>query len=343
MFKNKRIVAMVLCALMLFVPVAAMAATAPTSNYLQQYRDAADKAKKAAATASEKADDYAKAVKSFIKDGKKVSAVAPAAKAYEEAVEAANEKIAAAEALKELVESFAKDNDKEVPETFVGTGLYDDVAVAKDKWAAGNNDMKSAKESLDEAAQTYSDVEVIYNQVADAILELVKNANSEAEAKRVLMEVVVPLYEGSEYKSVLEPVLVKAWENYARFLNNLEQTNALQAVKAKSAKAYKVLSTPAAKYEMMSTGEKGWILSDEAKNGCLKDVAEFKVEKKDGKFIAKIYDKNGKEIVLKQQLTVYRPIAKDVKVLNAKVDGKVVTFAISARDGQNYVSVPVIY
>ena len=277
------------------------------------------------------------------KTAKKVSAVAPAAKAYEEAVEAANEKIAAAEALKELVESFAKDNDKEVPETFVGTGLYDDVAVAKDKWAAGNNDMKSAKESLDEAAQTYSDVEVIYNQVADAILELVKNANSEAEAKRVLMEVVVPLYEGSEYKSVLEPVLVKAWENYARFLNNLEQTNALQAVKAKSAKAYKVLSTPAAKYEMMSTGEKGWILSDEAKNGCLKDVAEFKVEKKDGKFIAKIYDKNGKEIVLKQQLTVYRPIGKDVKVLKAKVDGKEVTFAISTRGEQKYVSVSAVY
>lgn len=343
MFKNKRIVAMVLCALMLFVPVAAMAATAPTSNYLQQYRDAADKAKKAAATASDKADDYATAVKSFIKDGKKVSAVAPAAKAYEEAVEAANEKIAAAEALKELVESFAKDNDKEVPETFVGTGLYADLATAKDKWAAGNNDMKVAKNSLDDAAQTYSDVEVIYNQVADAILELVKNANSEAEAKRVLMEVVVPLYEGSEYKSVLEPVLVKAWENYARFLNNLEQTNALQAVKAKSVKAYKVLSTPAAKYEMMSTGEKGWILEDTAKNGCLKDVAEFKVEKKDGKFVAKIYDKNGKEIVLKQQLTVYRPIAKDVKVLNAKVDGKVVTFAISERNGQNYVSVPVVY
>lgn len=343
MFKNKRIVAMVLCALMLFVPVAAMAATAPTSNYLQQYRDAADKAKKAAATASTKANDYADAVKSFIKDGKKVSAVAPAAKAYEEAVEAANEKIAAAEALKELVESFAKDNDKEVPETFVGEGLFADEATAKDKWAAGNNDMKAAKDSLDKAAQTYSDVEVIYNQVADAILELVKNANNEDEAKRVLMEVVLPIYEGSEYKSVLEPVLVKAWENYARFLNDLEKTNALAAVKVKSAKAYKVLSTPAAKYEMMSTGEKGWILADEAKNGCLKDVAEFKVEKKDGKFIAKIYDKNGKEIVLKQQLTVYRPIAKDVKVLSAKVDGKAVTFAISERDGQNYVSVPVIY
>lgn len=343
MFKNKRIVAMVLCALMLFVPVAAMAATAPTSNYLQQYRDAADRAKAAAATASTKANDYKAAVKAFIQDGKKVDKVAPAAKAYEEAVEVANEKIAAAEELKELVESFAKDNDKEVPETFVGNGLFADEATAKDKWAAGNNDMKTAKGSLDTAAQTYSDAEGLYNQVADAILELVKNANNEAEAKRVFEDVALQAYIDTNYKSALEPVLVKAWENYARFLNNLEKTNALQAVKAKSAKAYKVLSTPAAKYEMMSTGEKGWILSDEAKNGCLKDVAEFKVEKKDGKFVAKIYDKNGKEIVLKQQLTVYRPIAKDVKVLSAKVDGKSVTFAISERDGQNYVSVPVIY
>ena len=141
-------------------------------------------------------------------------------------------------------------------------------------------------------------------------------------------------------EKILRAQLEDAWKKFAAMATEFQKASVLSSV---SGDAKDVLNKGETKYEVKSTGEKGWILSDEAKNGCLKDVAEFKVEKKDGKFVAKVYGADGKEMKIGQQLTVYRPIAKDVKVLSAKVDGKNVTFATSVRNGQNYVSVPVVY
>lgn len=171
-------------------------------------------------------------------------------------------------------------------------------------------------------------------------LETKDNLNKAKEA----FEAAVQWYtavDNDDYREMFKAPLLSAWKNLAALLNDYQKASFLKTIDDEDVLA--LINGKADKYEVKSTGEKGWILSDEAKNGCLKDVAEFKVEKKDGKFVAKVYGADGKEMKIGQQLTVYRPIAKDVKVLSAKVDGKNVTFATSVRDGQNYVSVPVIY
>lgn len=356
MFKNKKIVAMVLCALMLFVPVAAMAAPAPVDFLANYYTDASDAKTKAEELTGNTGlvADYSAALVTLAQNPTKANkkAADDALKAYNEGVKDANKAIAKAQNTKFQVErsevngvkgyeAFRRDNTGDV---VVSSFWCANKTEAKNGYNTAEEYLADAKKAVADAAETVSklkDVDKIAQEALARALKMIDEANNLKDAEEAL-DFVADLYDGmgKAYKDIAAPYVQKAWDKYASFADFYTKNAKFNAL---SEDIQKLLGDINNKYEMMSTGEKGWILADEAKNGCLKDVAEFKVEKKDGKFVAKVYDANGKEIVLKQQLTVYRPIAKDVKVLSAKVDGKAVTFAISERDGQNYVSVPVIY
>lgn len=354
MFKNKKIVAMVLCALMLFVPVAAMAADPYNGDLLWAYRVSSENANKEASALAGLAAAYKTKLETLAKNPseKAKDAADEALKAFNKQVEKANKAIAVAEADKYNVDgstvneetgwkAFRQDNTGKV--NVKGFACRNEVE-AKGYYTTANEFVSSAKQAVKDAEATVrklDDVDKIAQAALERALKMAADSKTLAEAEAAL-DLVASVYDGMDkaYKDIAAPYVQKVWDRYASFATFYQKNAKFRTL---SKDIQKVLGDINSKYEIMSTGEKGWILSDEAKNGCLKDVAEFKVEKKDGKFVAKIYDANGKEIVLKQQLTVYRPIAKDVKVLSAKVDGKVVTFATSVRDGQNYVSVPVVY
>lgn len=327
MFKNKRIVAMVLCALMLFVPVAAMAAP---YDFYSDYKTKVTKLDVSKVDDEQKTygqalsnalnlgiDGDVKATEKGIKD-----AVAK----YERALEDAKKAIAEVEGLKKKVEQHKQQK-----------GHEEEFGQLNEKLDAQKTALATAVEAFAGQAPYAEAVKAFLSQ----LLVAQKEANS-ATAAEALFDAYARAYDNlpDNQQSALAPAVVKAWNNYVKYASAIDKDSKYMNL---SAEVKKLIDKSNTKYEMMSTGEKGWILADEAKNGCLEKVAEFKVEKKDGKFVAKVYGADGKEIVLKQQLTVYRPIGKDVKVLKAKVDGKDVTFAISTRGEQSYVSVPVVY
>ena len=343
MFKNKRIVAMVLCALMLFVPVAAMASDL-AYDYLNAYSEKVTKvdfgklegAEKAYADALQAAlgidvDDDVKAAQ---KDIDKTLAD------YEKELKEAKKALAEIEGLKKKVEEFGV-------ATFVGKGYaadQDSKENAQKKFNNTNEALETKKATFDEIVEDHAN-QAGYADAVKAFLPQIAAAQKEASAltaAELVLDAYAKAYENlpEKQQAALAPAVVKAWNNFAKYADAYQKSSKYETLKES---VQKLIDKSNTKYEVMSTGEKGWILSDEAKNGCLQNVAEFKVEKKDGKFIAKVYGADGKEMKIGQQLTVYRPIAKDVKVLKAKVDGKEVTFAISTRGEQTYVSVPVVY
>lgn len=354
MFKNKRIVAMVLCALMLFVPVAAMAMVAPSApveqkkDYLYAFWNASEVdgsdlvaavegyANKLKASPWESVDDAESA-----KEARKE--IADKVEAYEKALKEFKKDLAEAE--------VAMNNAKR----FDYKKMYDadgKVYGSKTKEEAQNNfdeavkRLEASKKALNESVKNYEGLADFYNFVQKAITinEKAGIAATDFEAAKEAFDAAADFYEGldenEELQALAAPMVLKQWNRLAALATDYQKASILDA-QVDSVK--ELINKGNTKYEVMSTGEKGWILSDEAKNGCLKDVAEFKVEKKDGKFVGKVYGADGKEMKIGQQLTVYRPIGKDVKVLKAKVDGKEVTFAISTRGEQKYVSVSAVY
>lgn len=354
MFKNKKIVALVLCAMMLFVPVAAMA-DALSYDYLGELDTATNND---FSKLSEKATDFQAAVGAalgkFKDENAKVAEIEKAKKAvddaqvaYEKALKKANEEVDEINQLMSKVKEFGpakffKGNggilaDSTRTTTGEATTLWTNITKKNGKLELAMNAFEAAKEMYANQGASYELAKALY----PIALQIAKNGMNATNAKAIIVE-YAKAYErlDEQGRAAFAPAVLNAWKAFEKYASDFEKSSVL----TQAGDHFKALIAKGeTKYEVMSTGEKGWILSDEAKNGCLQNVAEFKVEKKDGKFVAKVYGKDGKEMKIGQQLTVYRPIGKDVKVLKAKVDGKDVTFSVGLRNGQNYVSVPVIY
>lgn len=378
MFKSKKIVALVLCAMMLFVPVAAAAATL-NEDFLYQYASAVVDAEKAAnlIAGKIKGNDQAVSERASAAMEQKVGDTVwtlktrgeqldEAVKDYQKTLKDAKDAVAKAESLRATLKQFslAKFFTPEKTTGVLADGPKftpmnkDDLSVPSNSQPAvrpesdARDILKNADKKLAEVKNTIGIQEAEFAKVnenvklAKAILPIYEKAlaaGTDKNAAVATIESLAPYYaEGqkAEIRQLVAPQILKAWKVFVANASEYEKASFYNGL---SDEVKELVGKAETKYEVMSTGEKGWILSDEAKNGCLKDVAEFKVEKKDGKFVAKVYGKDGKEMKIGQQLTVYRPIGKDVKVLKAKVDGKDVTFSVGLRNGQNYVSVPVIY
>lgn len=343
MFKNKRIVAMVLCALMLFVPVAAMADELHY-DYLKAYKT---ESVKTFPELGQAVTDYETAVDAAFGLGVGDD-VKAAQKTLDDAVAKYAKELKNAKGVIAEIESLKKNVEKKGAKYFnqkkhAGFEAADE-GTAQTNYETANTQFEATKSAFDALVQRHAD-RAVKHDVAKLIIPQLLAAQKEGEsltAAEKVLDVYAEAYDNSEGKAqaALAPAVVKAWNNFVKLADEYQKNSKYMNLEES---VQKLIDKNNTKYEMMSTGEKGWILADEAKNGCLEKVAEFKVEKKDGKFVAKVYGADGKEIVLKQQLTVYRPIGKDVKVLKAKVDGKDVTFAISTRGEQSYVSVPVVY
>lgn len=342
MFKNKRIVAMVLCALMLFVPVAAMANDLKY-DYLKEYSDKATNAFGDLSTAETEYEDALSKALGLDVDGDVKAAqkeIDEAVAKYEKELKNAKKAITEIESLKKNVEKFGV-------KTFVGDGYAADQDTeenAQKKFNEANEAFKKTKADFDGIVEKHAD-HAGYYDAAKLFLPQLLAAQKEGKsltAAEAVLDAYATAYENlpEKQQAALAPAVVKAWNNFVKYADEYQKSSKYENL---DESVQKIIDKGNTKYEVMSTGEKGWILSDEAKNGCLKDVAEFKVEKKDGKFVGKVYGADGKEMKIGQQLTVYRPIGKDVKVLKAKVDGKEVTFAISTRGEQKYVSVSAVY
>ena len=369
MFKSKKIVALVLCAMMLFVPVAAAAEESLNVDFLAKYADNVLEAANKAAVIGAKIGDGEGSVKDAA--GKATAeleqnattktiktrseALDKAVKDYQEALKEAKDAVAKAESSKAAVEQFGLKKfygDALKPFKLEGEKALTLEENGKRDKTNAENALKAIDKKLAEVKETIAEQEAAYVSVnetvklAKAILPILEKGIVAGNDKKAAMDTITALTQfynndkHEEYKALVAPQILKAWKVFVANASEYEKASYL-ATMDKDVK--ELVLKAETKYEVASTGEKGWILSDEAKNGCLQNVADFKVEKKDGKFVAKVYDKDGKEMKIGQQLTVYRPIGKDVKVLKAKVDGKDVTFSVGLRNGQNYVSVPVIY
>ena len=344
MFKNKKIVAMVLCALMLFVPVAAMAAPAAPAapdqhDYLGDFAGAAEEtfpelggakgtyilAVQAAITAA--ADQGAKdaaetALKGAVKD-------------YEKKLEAAKKTLADAEALMNKVKGV-----KGGYEAYTGEAFGDRTKEqAKDLWETGMATLEKTRANFAAIVAEYKEYANLYKAANDVLAQLQKDidaANTLEKAEKALDE-AAQLYQHTNVKSVIRPFVESAWKKFVSFANDVQRVTKYDQLVAANKEIAEVLDASAKKDYVAS--KEGWRVVNKNKGDYLKDVAKVEVVTKDGKSTVKLYDAAGKELKLDQTFYIWIPVSKDTKVLGAKVDGKETTFSVFTVDNQKYVEV----
>lgn len=348
MFKNKKIVAMVLCALMLFVPVAAMAADPYNGDLLWAYRVSSENANKEASALAGLAAAYKTKLETLAKNPseKAKGAADEALKAFNKQVEKANKAIAVAEADKYNVDgstvneetgwkAFRQDNTGKV--NVKGFACRNEVE-AKGYYTTANEFVSSAKQAVKDAEATVrelDDVDKIAQAALERALKMAADSKTLAEAEAAL-DLVASVYDGMDkaYKDIAAPYVQKVWDKYASFATFYQKNAKFRTL---SKDVQKLLGDVNKKDYVPS--KEGWRVVNKNEGDYLKDVAKVEVVTKDGKSTVKLYDAAGKELKLDRSLYIWIPVAKDTKVLGAKVDGKETTFSVFTVDNQKYVEV----
>lgn len=325
MFKNKKIVAMVLCALMLFVPVAAMAA--PLVDLLDKFSSAATVD---TTTLSTEQEDYRTAVDNAIADPSETNKgnIKTAVDDYAEALKDAKKEYAAAEKLMKQIEGMKLDGKKgyeiftqDTDKSFAAA----DKDAAKEAWDKAVQDLKVSKKAIADIEAKYKAYADFYKAAMDSIekaAKAVEDAQNLEQAETAL-DNVVALYENAEYPDMIAPLLKKAWDKYASFANELEEASKLSELETSHEKAYKALGNVNMKRSMTA---EGWTVFTKNDKDVFANVAEMKVTKEGKQTIIKLYDAAGKEVKLNETLYIWMPIKKGTNVKNVKVDGDTVTF-----------------
>lgn len=325
MFKNKKIVAMVLCALMLFVPVAAMAA--PLVDLLDKFSSAATVD---TTDLSSKQELYRTTVNNAIQDPSETNKnnIKTGVEKYEKALKAAKDAYAEAEKLMKQIEGMKVDGKKgyaiftkATDSSFAAAKESD----AKNTWDAAVKDLKDSKQDIADIEAKYKAYADFYKAAMDSIekaAKAVEDAQNLKEAEDAL-DAVVGLYEHAEYPDMIAPLLKKAWDKYASFANELEEASKLSELETSHEKAYKALGNVNMKRSMTA---EGWTVFTKNDKDVFANVAEMKVTKEGKQTIIKLYDANGKEVKLNETLYIWMPIKKGTDVKNVKVDGDTVTF-----------------
>lgn len=338
MFKNKKIVAMVLCALMLFVPVAAMAAP-DQHDYLGDFAGAAEETFPELGGAK---DTYILAVQAAITAAKDQgakdaaeTALKGAVKDYEKKLEAAKKTLADAEALMNKVKGVKGGYEAYTGEAFGGRTKEQ----AKDAWETGMATLEKTRANFAAIVAEYKEYANLYKAANDVLAQLQKDidaANTLEKAEKALDE-AAKLYKETNAKSVIRPFVESAWKKFVSFANDVQRVTKYDQLVADNDKIAEVLDASAKKEYVAS--KEGWRVVNKNKADYLKDVAKVEVVTKDGKSTVKLYDAAGKELKLDQTLYLWIPVSKDTKVLGAKVDGKETTFTVFTVDNQKYVEV----
>lgn len=351
MFKNKKIVAMVLCALMLFVPVAAMAAPAdkaPEVDYLGQLQDATtwtNLTKKVNAVKTAAGNVTAEVNALLQGDKAKMDDFNDANEKYEEALETAEAKLAEAEYLYGVVKGFLNDGD----EKFAAFEIVNTKDPSKNRTNAqaeaiynkAEKAIKDQKEALGKAKDAYAEGTKnldLGQDIAKILREELGRVSNAKEAGELFVKVAKAFNKNNASARNLKGILQDTWKKYVAFATPLEVRDFKRANAASFTNAVKAALAEADKKDYVASKE-GWRVVNKNEGDYLKDVAKVEVVTKDGKSTVKLYDAAGKELKLDRSLYIWIPVAKDTKVLGAKVDGKETTFSVFTVDNQKYVEV----
>lgn len=329
MFKNKKIVAMVLCALMLFVPVAAMAESNAYDLFIDaaQYKNTVKVLNDLDAARAE----VATAVNNLLTGAaKNLDTYNEKEEAYQEALAKAKENLAVAEIYFNEVKGTVKDGK-------TGFAAFDKVE-SEDIYA------KQYKESVKRLAkiekQYAEDVKNLdLGKEIAKIFEAELGRVGDANAAAALFKKVAQAFNQNTFSSTaLKDILQRTWKKYVALANPSEVLLFKANNSATFTKRVKEAIAEADKKEYVASKE-GWRVVNKNEGDYLKDVAKVEVVTKDGKSTVKLYDAAGKELKLDRSLYLWIPVSKDTKVLGAKVDGKETTFSVFTVDNQKYVEV----
>lgn len=329
MFKNKKIVAMVLCALMLFVPVAAMA----ESNAYDLFKDAAqykntvkvlddlDVARKEVATAvNNLLTGTAKNLDTYNKKEE----------AYQKQLAKAKENLAVAEIYFNQVKGTVNGGET----GFAAFKVDEDT----DAWA---KQYKASQKRLAKIEEQYAkDVENLDlgKEIAKAFEAELARVDNAKDAAELFKKVAQAFNQNTFSSTALKDILQRTWKKYVALANSNEVLLFKANNSATFTKLVKEAIAEADKKEYVASKE-GWRVVNKNEGDYLKDVAKVEVVTKDGKSTVKLYDAAGKELKLDRSLYIWIPVAKDTKVLGAKVDGKETTFSVFTVENQKYVEV----
>lgn len=320
MFKNKRIVAMVLCALMLFVPVAAMAVD--VVDYLNCFATAQEEEFE---ELSQKVEAYKTAVANAIKgeQGAK-GALKNAVNDYENALKAAKEKLAAAKDLKAKVEKLGY-------ETFTGEDFEDRTKEkAKELWEKGLEVYDQIMKDFAEIQEEYKAYEAFYKAAQETLKKLAaeEKAVNDLESAERHLDNVIDLYKEAKFKDIVKPLLVEAWNKYVSYASELQKISKFDEITVEEV-IKEALGNVNTKRSMTA---EGWTVFTKNDKDVFANVAEMKVTKEGKKTVIKLYGADKKEVKLNETLYIWMPIKKGTEVKNVKIDGGTVTFKV-IKDG----------
>lgn len=344
MFKSKKIVALVLCAMMLFVPVAAMAApTYGQEDFLGNFSTKAqalnlDPVKNAVKAYEDAVNEAIQAVRTEDLDAK-TKALKEKAETFEKALKDANKDIAEVEDAMNFIKN-AKFGKYEGYKVFTKEGSKDNNAAnaaaktreendAKTLWTGAVQALESAQTTLKGYVDRYEEAKK-FSKYAEEILKALQKdlaeANDLQSVQKLLTKVDGYIAQTSK-PEVFAQVLKTTWDKYVALEKNALTVRSTYNALCKDAK--KILKDADVKKSMTA---EGWTVFTKNDKDVFANVAEMKVTKDGKKTVIKLYDAAGKEVKLNETLYVWMPIAKGAKVKNLKVDGGTVTYK-TLKDG----------
>lgn len=331
MFKNKKIVALALLAVMLIVPFASAFAAVPDQNYLLNWKNAAATLKAKATAYNGGVAAYKLALETYAADGD-VDAYKAAKKAYQDLLKPYEQALAAEQAAKAAKELYTM---QEYANAFYGGNL---VLAQADETTANNDatdaQVKAAKKNKGEIDAVLSTFESL-----GKLAEEMKKAGDNAAAALAPLKAIEEWFEGQSevVQNMAKPTLIKMYQKWVKLATDDQITAHLGWAAVNTPTVYNIIKDlkPAADVtELQAKDAKGktWkVIAPKSAPDALNGAVKVEVRKTEKGFKLALLDKDNKEVASKGLVYVYREVAKGTKVKDVKVGGKTASFSFDPK------------
>lgn len=347
MFKNKKIVALALLAVMLIVPFAS-AFAAVTNDWIRVFQDAVN------AVPNLAAESNAVLAAAMLYAGAPTDAnkadYNDKLKDYQDAVKGYNAKLSAAETAKGVAaahdfDEYVNLNAGPAPnyEASIGGGPADfaNAGLAKAAFNAAKTDLATARENK-KTADGKIDEAKLRVKLGDLLKEIKDKQAAEADAiakAKVALDIWVAAYNAAGLtdaeKAALKPYMEGAFKDYAKVagVQKAEEYLVLQANPAKAVlAAVDLKATDVTELQAKDAKGKTWkVIAPKSAPDALNGAVKVEVRKTEKGFKLALLDKDNKEVASKGLVYVYREVAKGTKVKDVKVGGKTASFSFDPK------------
>lgn len=330
MFKNKKIVALALLAVMLIVPFASAFAAIPDQNYLDNWKNAAATLKAKATAYNGGVAAYKTALTTYAADGD-VDAYKAAKKTYQDLLKAYEQALAAEGAAKAAKELYTLDE-------YVTAGFYVNNAAALADENAAKADATDVQVGLADTNKKQV-AGLMFFEDLGKLAEKIKEAGDNAAAALAPLKAMEEWFETQTeaIQNMAKPMLIQMYQKWMKLATQDQITAHLGWAAVNTPKVHNIIKDlkPAADVtELQAKDAKGktWkVIAPKSAPDALNGAVKLEVRKTEKGFKLALLDKDNKEVASKGLVYVYREVAKGTKVRDVKIGGKSAYFVFDPK------------